>query len=101
MNPQTIKTLLECADLAEKQAPAFDPFVSFALRWIAWEALRTRMLVVAARLRGWKMEDAYRVIGTRRVSSNDAFADCLGKIAGYKWRAELKGQAAKGWLAFT
>jgi len=91
---------MRCADLADKEGEAFDPFAPFALRWIAWEALRTRMLVVAARLRGCRMEDAYRVIGALRISSNNAFADCLGRLAGYKWRAKLRGEAAKGWLAF-
>ncbi|MBC2704222.1 hypothetical protein [Desulfobacula sp.] len=62
MNPQTIKTLLDCADAAEDQNSTFNPLVPFILRWIAWEALRTRMLAVAARYRGCKMADAYRVI---------------------------------------
>jgi hypothetical protein len=42
MNPQTIKTLLSCAESAENQNSVFDPFVAFSLRWIAWESLRIK-----------------------------------------------------------
>jgi len=80
MNPKTIEKLLELADRTERNR--YDPWVPFSLRWIAWEALRTRIIVIACRFRGWKMEDAYNVIGRKRISSNEAFKKCLKLILG-------------------
>jgi hypothetical protein len=100
MNPQTIKTLLSCAEGAENQNAVFDPFVAFSLRWIAWESLRIRMLAVAARLRGCRIKDTYRLLGKCRISSNKIFADYLECISGVKWKGALNGDSQKGWNAF-
>lgn len=67
MKPSEIRFLLTQAKIARGQSPT--GIHTFALYWITWEAYRTRMLAVAARLRGWSIEDAYFAIGVKRISN--------------------------------
>lgn len=97
MDPGVISRLVDQAKCCEEQQ--LDPLVVFALRWIAWEGLRIRTLVVATRLSGWRMEDAVSTIGKLRVSSNAGFAEGVKIVCNYNIDKQLRGDARGAWEA--
>jgi hypothetical protein len=78
MKPSEIHSLLKQAKAAYKDSSA--GIHTFALYWITWEAYRTRMLAVAARLRGWRIEDAYLAIGTKKISTQKSYKWCFKAV---------------------
>ena len=94
MKPSEIHSLLGQAKALREVSPA--GIHTFALYWITWEAYRTRMLAVAARLRGWRIEDAYFAIGARRISSQRTYRICFKDITGVEL-AEQPGLLGRVW----
>jgi hypothetical protein len=92
MKPSEIQSLLKQAQALRAVEPS--GIHTFALYWITWEAYRTRMLAVAARLRGWKIEDAYTAIGSRRISTQKTYKQCF-KAATDVQLAEQRGLLGK------
>lgn len=97
MTPGTISRLLNEAERVKKDK--YDTIVSFSLSWIAWEGVRSRVLIVAARLAGWRMEEAKDAIGSKKISSSRSFAQCLKWITGFNLDSDLKGKPAAAWQA--
>jgi hypothetical protein len=94
MKPSEIQSLLNQAKAARELSPA--GIHTFALYWITWEAYRTRMLAVAARLRGWRIEDAYFAIGAKRISSQTTYKRCFKDITSVQL-AEQSGLLGSAW----
>jgi len=94
MKPSEIHSLLGQAKALREVSPA--GIHTFALYWITWEAYRTRMLAVAARLRGWRIEDAYYVIGARRISSQKTYRICFEDMIGVEL-AKQSGLLGEVW----
>jgi len=94
MKPSEIHSLLTQAKASREVSPA--GIHTFVLYWITWEAYRTRMLAVAARLKGWRIEDAYFAIGARRISSQNTYRSCFKDITGIQL-AEQSGLLGRVW----
>jgi len=94
MKPSEIHSLLGQAKALREVSPA--GIHTFALYWITWEAYRTRMLAVAARLRGWRIEDAYFAVGAKRISSQRTYRICFKDITGVEL-AEQPGLLGRVW----
>lgn len=75
MNPSDIKDLLYQSRIAYERDPK--GIHTFALYWITYEAYRTRLLAVSARLKGWRIRDAYFAIGLKRISNQAKYAACF------------------------
>ncbi len=54
----------------------------FLLRWIGWEALQHRVLIVACHANGWAVSDAEDVLDAARISSMQRFREALEKLVG-------------------
>lgn len=78
MNPSDINDLLRQSRTAYERDPK--GIHTFALYWITWEAYRTRLLAVSARLKGWRIRDAYFAIGLKRISNQAKYAACFKAI---------------------
>lgn len=94
MKPHEIQSLLRYAKSAREQSPS--GIHVFALYWITWEAYRTRMLAVAARLNGWRIDDAYYAIGVIGISSQKTYKRCFKKVTGVQL-AEQTGLLGRVW----
>jgi hypothetical protein len=94
MKPSEIHALLQQAKASREHSPA--GIHTFALYWITWEAYRTRMLAVAARLRGWRIEDAYFAIGVKRISNQTTYRCCFKDITGVQL-SEQPGLVGSVW----
>ena len=78
MKPSEIQSLLTQSKACFEHSPG--GIHTFALYWITWEAYRTRLLAVATRLRGWRIEDAYFAIGAKHISGQKAYKKCFKDI---------------------
>lgn len=54
----------------------------FLLRWIGWEALQHRVLIVACHANRWAVSDAEDVLDAARISSMQRFRETLEKLVG-------------------
>jgi hypothetical protein len=88
MNPLSISKMIEQANKTKMRD--YDPVVPFILSWVAWESLRTRMLVVASRYKGYKISDAYTAIGKLKISNNNMFSDCFKNIVNFNFKSDPK-----------
>jgi hypothetical protein len=74
MKPNEIKRLGRAHDLGEVAMSRF------IMRYVGWEALQFRTLVVACWAKGWSVEDAELVLDASGVSSIRRFKEVLEKI---------------------
>lgn len=91
MKPSEIQALLSQAQQSYITSPA--GVHTFALYWITWEAYRTRLLAVAIRLCGWRIEDAYQAIGCKKISTQKTYRKCFKDVVGVHL-AEQRGDVA-------
>lgn len=94
MNPSDINELLHQSRMSYERDP--EGIHTFALYWITWEAYRTRLLAVSARLRGWRIEDAYFAIGAKRISSQKVFGKCFKALTDVELSNQT-GLTARAW----
>lgn len=98
MNPSDINRLLNQARICQSEHP--DGIHTFALYWIAWEAYRTRLLAVAIRLNGWRIEDAYFAVGAARISTQKKYSQCFKEITGIDL-LHYPGVIGKAWRSLN
>jgi hypothetical protein len=82
MNPKTIKDIAAYArQQSASGAPSFEQaLAAFLMSWVAWEALRHRLLRELAHDQGWSMKDAQTALGNLRISSMGNTSDTLRKL---------------------
>ena len=95
--PAAIRRLIADADQIE--ASGGSVAAVFAMRWIAWEAARTRALLVVIRLRGWRLRDGALAFQNLPLSSSALFLRYFRNLAGRNFDRQLRGSADRAWTA--
>ncbi len=99
MTPGTIVRLIKQAEALDDCSETREAV--FAVRWIAWEGLRERILIIAAAKAGWRIADASAAIAEARISSNIAFERTLKKLTGFGVSQQFGGDSIKAWRALA
>jgi len=94
MNPKTINYLNQQANFLKRKKN--DNLSAFCSQWIVWEALRSRMFAVAFWLQGFRIADAYAIMGSEKISSQSSFASLWYEYMGHGL-SQSKGNAGKCW----
>ena len=98
MNPAAIRGLIDHAgELVDQRTKRVEPVLTgFTMSWVAWEALRTRLLRVVIHRQGWRITDASAALARRRVSSMEAAAKVLVNL-GIRDPNQWPKDAGRGW----
>jgi len=94
MNPGAIEHLIKAADKME--VDGVEPIGHFAVRWMAWEAMRLRALQIAARRAGWSMVDSRAVIRQAKLSSASQIEAAFRNL-GCSQLSTMRGDSGRAW----
>ncbi|HAP67085.1 MAG TPA: hypothetical protein DCQ99_04620 [Nitrospinae bacterium] len=78
-----------------------EPEVAFMVSWILWEAIRSRLLLLQCKKRGWSLKDAGEVIALKKISNNENFKKAFKSIVGINFLEAVSTHCKNNWHILT